>query len=525
MRNARPLDVLQLVDRRARVVELVELAVDGVERLCGQRRASHVHIVRLSLKLGKERLAEDRGAEALEEVVENVRTLLGILLGSEQIARQQYLVDGGGYLGHENAVVVVGVILLLGGVVGVHRVTQLVRQRKGVVQRVGVVEQDVGMHAVHAAGVCARGLALVLVYVDPALGKGAVKQLLVPLSQRQGGLLDQLLCLLVGDLHLHALHHRAVEIVHIQLVKPQHAAAQLQVAAHDGQASVNGLGQAVVDRYGHVVAEERLLAGRLVSAHAGIKIVHLDATRIHGRQRVDVLLEFSEILLEGVLSDALITALAIDAEVAVRQRDRLARLVNDGREGYVHALEHGEGVLRRACGVREHGQHTLALGVQRVRSLAGDVLQLVAVARENGILQHGGKLLLLDREDLGHEEGTRGGKLDQKMLGASVHGLVGGVSVIHVEAEHGVDVDQLGAARDLVVDVKPVLHALGRLAERALQSHRLGDGGLKLDKRRFPCLVRGKNVRKVPRVALGDVLARLECHNGNTFFPVRFKGG
>ena len=54
MRDSGPFNVLQFVNHGALVILLVEPTVQGVERLRGERRAGHIHIVRLALKFGKE---------------------------------------------------------------------------------------------------------------------------------------------------------------------------------------------------------------------------------------------------------------------------------------------------------------------------------------------------------------------------------------------------------------------------------------------------------------------------------------
>ena len=55
---------------------------------------------------------------------------------------------------------------------------QLMCQRESVVQGIGVVEQDKGVYAIDTGGICARGLALVFVDVDPVFVEGAVRAVL-----------------------------------------------------------------------------------------------------------------------------------------------------------------------------------------------------------------------------------------------------------------------------------------------------------------------------------------------------------
>ena len=104
------------------------------------------------LELGEHRLPDDRAAHGVDLAVDQERPLLVVAGVGQQVAAQQLLVERAGHLGHEDRVVVVGVRLMLGRVVAVHRVARLVGQREDVVEHVGlVVHQDVRV-AVEGAG-------------------------------------------------------------------------------------------------------------------------------------------------------------------------------------------------------------------------------------------------------------------------------------------------------------------------------------------------------------------------------------
>ncbi len=80
----------------------------------------------------------------------------------------------------------------------VHRVAHLVRQREHVVERVGPVQEHVGMHAVDGGRVGAAALAVVFVDVDPALVEAAPHARLVVGAERLDRLDDRREHLVVG---------------------------------------------------------------------------------------------------------------------------------------------------------------------------------------------------------------------------------------------------------------------------------------------------------------------------------------
>ncbi len=98
MRYAHPLQRQQIVDHEARIVGGVQVAVDGAQRVVGERPVRFGDPVALALEGGKERLAVDGASDGFELVVEQSR--LGVIVGgdADQVIQQQQLVDGGGDL-------------------------------------------------------------------------------------------------------------------------------------------------------------------------------------------------------------------------------------------------------------------------------------------------------------------------------------------------------------------------------------------------------------------------------------------
>lgn len=113
VRYACPFGGVELSDMNAAVIASVQLAVHFVHAVCGEWSARRVRVMRLPLKLGKERLAEHCRAEALEKMIEHVCAALRVALEGEQVFCQQHLVDGGGDLCREYRIIVVRIALRL----------------------------------------------------------------------------------------------------------------------------------------------------------------------------------------------------------------------------------------------------------------------------------------------------------------------------------------------------------------------------------------------------------------------------
>ena len=112
MRDARPFrgDLL-VVRERGPVILFVEREVERGEIVLVQRLPLLRHPVRLLLKFRKLRLTEERGADHIEEVIEQVFFQVCVLRGTHEIFEQQHLVDGAGDFGDEDLVIRLGVRL------------------------------------------------------------------------------------------------------------------------------------------------------------------------------------------------------------------------------------------------------------------------------------------------------------------------------------------------------------------------------------------------------------------------------
>ena len=203
MGNTRPFHILQRIVHRTFVIEIVQLPVKPVQYLRRQRLTLLIQLMGLALKFSKQGLTVHGRAEPFQKMIQDICPATGILLRFQQIFGQQHLIDRGGHLRHRK--------------IRVHAVAQFVGQRKSVFQRTGKIHQHIGVHAVDAAGKCTCGLALVFIYVDPALVKRALQQRMILLAQRRRGGKDQFPGLFKRQVQVDIFYHGTIEIVHIQL--------------------------------------------------------------------------------------------------------------------------------------------------------------------------------------------------------------------------------------------------------------------------------------------------------------------
>ena len=300
----------------------------------------------LSLEFRKQGLAEHSGAEALEEVVEHIRAPCRIGFGGKEIFCKQHLIDRGRDLGNHDLVIVVHVILRRVGIVGMHGVTQLMRQCECVVEGIRVVEQHVRMRAVDTHGIRTGRFAGRFVYVDPVFGKRSVEQGGVFLSKRRESLLHQLLTACKRHRVFHIRRHRAVEVEHVQLRQMQDLFAQLQIFLHRRQCFVNAPHQTVVHGYRDISGKQSGFAGGIVPTDRGEHIVLFHVSGVEGRKRVVVLFVRAEHGVERVFPDLAAGGFAVHAEIAGGQLDHLAVFVLDLRDLHLHVGEHVVGVGR-----------------------------------------------------------------------------------------------------------------------------------------------------------------------------------
>ena len=107
-----PLDIHNFVVLCTRVVKSVEFTVQSGKTLSGKGLTVLVHLVSLALKFSKQSLAEYGSAEALKEMIEDIRSALGIGFGLEEILGEEHFVYGRCNLCNENLIVAVDIFIV-----------------------------------------------------------------------------------------------------------------------------------------------------------------------------------------------------------------------------------------------------------------------------------------------------------------------------------------------------------------------------------------------------------------------------
>ena len=245
------------------------------------------------------------------------------------MAAQQLLVEGAGHLGHEDRVVVIGVRLVPGRVVAVHRVARLVGQREDVVEHVGlVVHEDVRVAVVGAGAEGPALLAAVLVAVAPAAAAGRVparRNTRCPAAASAASTsVDRLrprcaaFCRLGQDRH--------VGVVVVDVLQPHLPPPHVVVVVQRGQVAMDRRDQVVVDRQRHVVGKQARPPGRSGSCGPGRSRCRADRAGQRRGQRVLMAGVLAVVLMEAALRTSACGECSKRAEGGVAQLEP-ARLV------------------------------------------------------------------------------------------------------------------------------------------------------------------------------------------------------
>ena len=320
-------------------------------------------------------------------MVQDIRAALRIGFDLQKVLRQQHFVDRGRNLGDEDAVIVIHAVLRRIRTIGMHRMAQLMRERERVVERIGVIQKHIGMHAEHAGRERAGGLALVLVNIDPALVKRAAEGLAVFLAHWLRRFQHELLRLFIGHIEINLVDHRNVQVVQVQLVLPQRLSTHFEIALHRAQTTLQRGNEIVVQRNRNVIAVQHRFASALIAAHIGIIAIELHAAGIGRGQGVDVFFEFAEVLFERILAYRGGFAFAIHAKRAVAQRCFVAVLIDHIRERHIDAFEHIKHVSRRAGSIGQHREHLFAIFIEHMRAHTANILDHMAIGLY-GIVLH-----------------------------------------------------------------------------------------------------------------------------------------
>ena len=148
--------------------------------------------------------------------------------------------------------------------------THLVRKRKLAVESVLVVQKHIGMRR-SAGRICAAALALVLVYIYPAVFKALTKHRQILLAERSKSLEHVLLRLLERYLLVAVAHNRRVQVIHMQLVYAHKLFAQAHILMHLVHVFVDSLYKIMIYARRNLRPVERRLHGACIFARVCIE--------------------------------------------------------------------------------------------------------------------------------------------------------------------------------------------------------------------------------------------------------------
>ena len=449
------------------VVEPVEIIVDLAQALGGQGLAALRKLVDLQLELREHGLAVQRGAELLQEIVDEHRPLLLVAGLFQQVLHQQGLVAGRGHLRHEEDVLGVDRGLVLRAEVGVHGVAHLVGQGELAVEVVLVVEQDEGVDRA-ADGVGAGALALVFIDIHPPLVKAALQDLAVLLAQHSGGLQHLLPGLGEGDLLVGLGEHGGVDIVHVQLVQAHGLLPQGHVAVHLVHVLVDGLDEIVVHRHRHLHRGQGALQGAVVLSGPGEEDVLAHLRVEHGGQGVAAAAKDAVEGPEGVLPQYPVPALHEGDIGTVGQGVLLPLAVCHGGEAHVGVVEGVEDAARPLTHLAGRGQQVLLGGGEDVVLLQPGLVQVPAELLQFRLLPvEPLQIPVGDSHQFRALKGNGAAELDHEAEAAALHGLVDRVGGVLVVFDERIDKQFFHLLVCLLGPGQVVVEGLGALAQAA----------------------------------------------------------
>ena len=492
-------------------VVAVKLQVEIAEGVRGEGFSLRRHLVGPALELLEHGLPEQRALEAFQVVVDQVRLLLFRGGAAQQVFQEQDLVGGGGDLRHEDRVVGIQQALGVAGIPGVHGVAHLVDEGEDIVQGAVVVEQHVGMHAVHAGGVGAGALALILRHVDPSLRVGLLHDVHILLAHRREGLEGQFFRLLVGDALVPVLDHGHVDVVHVQLVHAQQVLAQGHIAVHRRQAAAHAVDQAVAHGGGDVVRVHGRLKSGTVFPCPGVEELLLHLSLVEGRPGIREGLVPAVVFFKDLPAQGPVRVHLQRHEPPVGDGDLGAVRLRHGIEFQVRVHQHAEPVGRGLSHGVGGGEELLLLLVQHVGLAAHDLPDGDGVLIKPRLL---GKEALPVRvrniQQLRLEEGELFHDLVHRRAGPHVQGLPLPVPGILVVAHVGVARHVVKAVHALLVKIKKLQQGGGALEGPLHRGHLIREFQCFIQLL-LPCRLVGADILQPPGELLGHLGALRQC--------------
>ena len=189
------------------------------------------------------------------------------------------------------------------GMPGVHGMAQLMDQGEQIVHIACIVQQDIGIAVIGSGGVGAAALALILVHVNPAVGKAFLNYLYIILPQRSQGLQDRLFGFGKRNLLGNAGDNGGVDVVHMQFVHTQQAFAQAHIAVHLVQVLIDCIDQVMIHLRRDIHSVYGCLQGIFIMACPGLEDQLLYMAAVNAGQGVGILLVNAVKLFKGLPAD------------------------------------------------------------------------------------------------------------------------------------------------------------------------------------------------------------------------------
>ena len=289
----------------------------------------------------------NRRAHCLQILVQKINLLL-ISCVLQSIFQQQVFVRRRSNLGAENSIIAVDIGLRLTAEEAVQCMTHFVRQRRNTVIALLIVQQNEGMHAINAPRICAGALALVFIYVNPALRQTFMQRSDIFLTQRRQCLLNPCTGLREGaGKAVSSLRKRHIHIIIMELVYAQHIFFELNIFMQRCKVIMHRGNQAVIKARRNIILGQSCLQRILIVMDARIEVSTACAARQRSGQSIAILVIRSHQAAEGVFTQLAVGRSHIQQIIAFTYGSRLAFAVRNLRELHICAYESTEGTRSR----------------------------------------------------------------------------------------------------------------------------------------------------------------------------------
>ena len=183
------------------------------------------------------------------------------------------------------------------------------------------------MYAVNIGGVRAAAFSFVLHDVHPPVLIGFLQDVHIVLSQGCQGLQRKLLRLVKSHLPFHVLHHRHIDIVHVELLYAEETFPKAHIPVHFIKVAAHAADQPVTDRGIHIVGCDRRLKGGTVVPGPGVESLLLHLAFVQRCKGMDELLVPAVEFLKDFLPERAVRGHLQRDKAAVGDLDLLLRFL------------------------------------------------------------------------------------------------------------------------------------------------------------------------------------------------------